>query len=435
MSEPSLEAMDFLNEIMERYPEAISFGPGAPFMGFYEQLEIGQYIKSYSRYLVDTYNLNSTQIAKRLYQYGASQGIINDLLAIPLRQEEQIFVEPDDIIVTVGCQEALILVLKTLFNAGCGALAVVNPSYVGIAGAANLLDIKMVPVEEKDEALEIEGLEQICKQRKGTNSEIKAFYVSPDYSNPGGSYLNLSTRQRLLELAESYDFFIIEDSAYRFTVAPNTELPSLKAMDKKARVIQVNTCAKMFLPGTRIGFAIADQRVIAKDNSSMSLASKMATVKSMLTVNTSPICQAIIGGMLIENNFSFRVVSREKNDFYRSNLEFMLSMLEKYMGEESFSNAGVTWNSPTGGFFVRVKLPCELSEQDLIDCAEEYSVLWTPMYLFDLNSGRKSEIRLSCSYLSKQEMEQGIKRLAQYIQSRVKKTGSLNLDNKCNVRG
>lgn len=416
LGDPGLEAINFLNEVIDRFPDAISFAPGAPFGGFFDNLDVGRYIDLYVRYLSEKQHLTAAQVRRRLYQYGPARGQINELLADALRMDEQIDVAPRAIVVTVGCQEAMVLVLRTLCPNPNDVLAVVNPCFAGIAGAAKVLGIETLVVEESGDSLAFGEFEAACASARQQGKRVRALYVAPDYSNPSGQLLDLDTRQRLLSMAAREDFLLIEDNAYGFTADPDAALPTLKALDRAQRVIYLGTCAKTCLPGVRVGFVVADQAVTDAMGGTRLLADELALVKSMVTVNTSPICQAIVGGLILEKGGSLAAVGREKADLYRRNLGTLLAALDRHVGPEA-ERLGVSWNRPKGGFFVRMRLPVAADEALLADCGSEYGVLWTPMRNFYLNDGGRFEIRLSCSYLTDEEIDEGARRLANFLRA------------------
>lgn len=414
LADPRLDAINFLNEVIDRFPEAISFAPGAPFGGFFEELDVGHYLDVYVRYLSEKQQLSAAQVRRRLYQYGPARGQINELLAAALRMDERIEVAPRDIVVTVGCQEAMVLVLRTLCPGPNDVLAVVNPCFAGIAGAAKVLGIETLVVEESGDSLALDELEAACAMAREQGKRVRALYVAPDYSNPSGQLLDLDTRQHLLSLAARQDFLLIEDNAYGFTAHPDQALPTLKALDRARRVVYLGTCAKTCLPGVRVGFVVADQAVVDASGETRSLADELALVKSMVTVNTSPICQAIVGGMILEKGGSLAAVGGEKAGLYRRNLDLLLAALDRHVGPQA-ALLGVSWNRPKGGFFVRMRLPVSADEALLAVCGGQYGVLWTPMRNFYLNDGGRFEIRLSCSYLTDEEIDEGARRLARFL--------------------
>ncbi|WP_325118689.1 hypothetical protein [Streptomyces sp. GMR22] len=77
--------------------------------------------------------------------------------------------------------------------------------------------------------------------------------------------------------------------------------------------------------------------------------------------------------------------------------------------------AGVSWNRPAGGFFVRLRLPVRVDAALLEVSASKYGVLWTPMSQFYLDDSGDNELRLSCSYLDPAHIEEGTVRLARFI--------------------
>jgi (S)-3,5-dihydroxyphenylglycine transaminase len=159
-----------------------------------------------------------------------------------------------------------------------------------------------------------------------------------------------------------------------------------------------------------VGFLVADQPVIDAAGRRTLLADELSTVKSMLTVNTSALSQAVVGGMLLDSGFSLRGANQAKIHFYRQNLQTLLTALERH-----FSATPVRWNSPSGGFFVVVDVPVDASEELLEVSAREHGVLWTPMRFFYLGAGGSHAIRLSCSALTPAQIEEGVRRFARLI--------------------
>jgi (S)-3,5-dihydroxyphenylglycine transaminase len=415
VSDPLLHTMSFLNEIMDRFPQALSFAPGAPYAGFFDDFEVAGYIERYTNWLQTHKGMRPEAVRKHLYQYGPSRGQINELLAAALSADEGIEVDPRAIVVTAGCQEAMLLVLRALCRGAGDVVAVANPCFVGIAGAARLLDIPIVPVDETAHGLDLDQLGDVCARARAEGRRIRALYVAPDYSNPSGSQLGEAARLRLLDLAEREDFLIMEDNAYGFTASEAERVPTLKALDRCQRVVYLGTCAKICLPGVRVGFVVADQVVDRTGGTPHLLSDELAQIKSMVTVNTSPICQAIVGGMLLAHGGSLAAIGRDKAAFYRSNLERLLQALERHIGSDPELAACVHWNRPRGGFFVRMSLPVECDNSLLEVAAGTYGVLWTPMRYFCLNRSGDYQLRLSCSYLTGEQIEEGVRRLAAFL--------------------
>jgi (S)-3,5-dihydroxyphenylglycine transaminase len=418
VADPVLGSVSFLNEVMSRYPDAISFAPGAPNLVHLGDFDISRLTERYVAHLEADRGLSDAQARRLLYEYGPSRGLINDLVARALRADHGIDVPDDAVVITVGAQEAMLLTLRALFSSPADLLGVVTPSFPGITGAARLLDIGIVPIREDADGLDIGALLERCRSVRSGGQRIRALYVAPDFANPSGTLLSLDRRRALLDVAEHEDLLLLEDNVYGFTALPGNRLPTLKALDRGDRVVYLGSFAKICLPGARVGFAVADQRVRDADGTSRILADELAALKTMTTVNTSPLCQAVIGGMLLEHGGSLSLLGEVKASVYQRNLSSLLDALDRRLaGPGAAPGSLVTWNRPGGGFFVRLKLTVPADEKLLDISASEFGVLWTPMAPFHLDGSGREEIRLSCSYLDPEQIEEGVVRLAAFIRS------------------
>jgi (S)-3,5-dihydroxyphenylglycine transaminase len=419
LSDPVLGAIAFLNEVMSRHPDAISFAPGAPHPELLDDIDTARYIDRFLDHAVAVGGLSAARARRLLFEYGPSRGLINDTVAAALRRDHGITVSGAALVMTVGAQEAMLLVLRALFGGADDVLAVTNPCFVGITGAARLLDIEVLAVDETASGIDVEALAEACRAARRTGRRIRACYVAPDFSNPGGSRMALDCRRRLLELASAEDFLVLEDSTYGFTAPAGGELPSLKALDHGRRVVHIGTFAKVCFPGARVGYVLADQKVTAPGEADRLLADELAALKSMVTVNTPPLCQAVIGGMLLEHGSSLSEMSRRKSELYRRNLTHLTDALDRHLGTDP--PPGVDWNRPEGGFFVRMTLPVA-ADLDLLEVsARKYGVLWTPMSQFFLDDAGDRQLRLSCSYLDPQQIETGVERLAGFLRAETRR--------------
>ncbi|WP_327279929.1 PLP-dependent aminotransferase family protein [Streptomyces sp. NBC_00597] len=409
---PVLGSIGFLNEVMGRFPDAISFAPGAPHPETLPDPDLQHYTDRFLDHLVEL-GASPERARRTLFEYGPSRGLINDIISDALRRDHALDTSPDDLVVTVGAQEGMLLVLRALFGSAQDVLAVADPCFVGITGAARLLDVDVVPVAETPRGLDLDGLERSCREARRAGRAVRALYVAPDFSNPGGGRMPLDCRHRLLELAEREDFLVLEDNAYGFTAGTDDGLPLLKALDTARRVIHIGTFAKVAFPGARIGYVVADQPVAAPGGGTLPLAAELATLKTMVTVNTSPLPQAVIGGMLLEHGGSLTALSRRKSELYQRNLGCLAQALDRHL--TGAVGPGVHWNRPEGGFFIRVHLPVRADAALLEVSAAKYGVLWTPMEHFYVGGGGEQQIRLSCSYLDPGEIDEGVRRLSAFL--------------------
>ncbi|MFJ8495580.1 aminotransferase class I/II-fold pyridoxal phosphate-dependent enzyme [Streptomyces sp. NPDC094038] len=413
VSDPLLDTMNFLNEITHRYPRAVSFAPGRPYDGFFDPESIFGYIRRYMQHL-EKAGWSAERIRDALFQYGPTGGQIRELVAESLRLDERIDVPPEAIVVTVGCQEAMLLALRALIAGPEDVLLVSSPCYVGITGAARVLDIETVAVEEGPDGFRCAGLAAAIGAERARGRRPRAFYVVPDHSNPSGATMSPAERRELLRLAAREDILILEDSPYRL-VSPGPQQPTLKALDRQRRVVQLGSFAKSLFPGARVGYVVADQPVVDRDGNTGLLADELIRIKSMVTVNTSALSQAAVAGMLLSAGGGAAALNTETAAHYGAAMRATLRQLDGCLPEPRRTALGVRWNRPSGGFFLTVTVPFTADNAALTRSAEEFGVIWTPMSYFYPQGGGEHVLRLSVSYLTHADIREGIARLARFI--------------------
>jgi (S)-3,5-dihydroxyphenylglycine transaminase len=408
LERPVITSMNFLNEVANRYPDAISFAPGRPNERFLADVDVARHLDSYTGYLRDELGLGEAAVRRTLLQYGPAAGIITELTAGMLRRDEGIDVPPGAVVMTVGCQEAMFIALRALCPAAEDVALVADPGYLGLVGAAHVLGVSLVAVPEGRDGLDPDSLTRAIGDARAAGRRPRVLYVIPDFANPSGQVMSLERRRELLALAERENILLLEDNPYGFT-AGDRQLPTLKALDDRGRVVYLGTFAKVCLPGTRVGYVVADQLVTGDGVEPHFLAEELATIKSMVTLNTSPIDQAIIGGILVENGGTLAPLIGPRSAFYRDNLRVLMECLGREFG------AGlVSWNDPPGGFFAVLTVPFVADAEALTVSAEKHGVLWTPMSYF-FQRGGHHQLRLSVSYLEPDVIAEGVRRLAGFV--------------------
>ncbi|MFE6776308.1 PLP-dependent aminotransferase family protein [Streptomyces sp. NPDC057702] len=419
LSDPLLDAMNFLNEVVARFPDALSFAPGRPAEGAFEVEDLPRYLRAYTDYLESERGWTPERVRTQLFQYGRTNGVIHDLIARTLANDERIHVSPEAVVVTTGCQEAMLITLRALFARPEDTLLVSSPCYVGVTGAARLLDIAVRPVPEGAHGPDPAEVLAAVRRCREAGERPRALYVVPDFANPSGASMSLAARHQLLELAEREDLLILEDDPYGFFVRAGSPLPTLKALDERRRVLHLGSFAKTALPGARVGYVVADQEVIDATGRRSLLADELSKIKSMTTVNTSAISQAVIGGLLVTSGCRLREANAGAIAHYRTNLSTVLEELERHFPAGRRQALGVGWNEPTGGFFLVVDVPFPADVKALERSAQDFGVLWTPMSDFFLDGGGEYQLRLSCSSLAPDQIVEGVRRLARFIEAQV----------------
>jgi (S)-3,5-dihydroxyphenylglycine transaminase len=412
LTDPVLTSMTFLNEVAGRFPDAISFAAGRPFEGFFDTETIHRHLRTFCDHLRQARGYDESAVRRALLQYGPTKGLVANLVADNLAVDENVHVDAESIVVTVGCQEAMFLVLRALRASERDVLVAVRPNYVGLTGAARLVDMPVLDVTGGPDGIDLDDLVTVVESARAAGLRPRACYVIPDFANPSGVSMSRSVRERLLALADELDLLVLEDNPYGLFHGDAERLPTLKALDHSRRVVYLGSYAKTTMPGARVGYVVADQRVIGRSGGGHTvLADELAKIKSMVTVNTSPICQAVIGGALLAADCSLIAANAELTRLYRDNLRHTLDGLAARFPRDG----GVRWNAPTGGFFVVLTVGFGVDDQRLEYSAREHGVIWTPMHHFYTGDGGGRQMRLSVSALTPEQIDVGLDRLAAFI--------------------
>jgi len=410
-SDSLLDVMNFLNEIVMKFPKAVSFAPGRPLESHFHVETFLENVKEFVSTTAAATQVPESQVWSALGQYNRTNGTINDLIARELERDEGILVSPESIMVTVGAQEAMAVLLTGLFDPNHDVLLVSDPTYIGITGLARILGIRVVPVPSGDHGLEPEQVERAIRDCSQWGHP-RALYDIPDFNNPLGTSMPLSHRHQILDICAHGGVFFIEDNPYGMFAYDGERMPTLKALDRDGTVLYIGSFAKTLFPGLRLGYLVADQ----KSEANQTLAQEFSRVKSLLTVNSSPLLQAAVGAVLLRHQCSLQPLVTPKLNDYRRNRDVMFECLKsEFAGMEDL----VKWNRPNGGFFLTMNLPFPFGREELQACSSEYGVIVCPMRFFSLMPGRESQIRLSFSYVDEKNIRSGIRGLASFVRNRM----------------
>ncbi|GAA1374822.1 aminotransferase-like domain-containing protein [Streptomyces beijiangensis] len=419
VDDPALTSMTLLNELAGRYPDAVSFSAGRPFEGFYDVEDLSRHLMTFKSYLEDEKGLPAEQVRRTFFQYGRTKGFIHELIARQLEVDEGLIVDPESIVVTTGCQEAMVLLLRALVRDARDVILAATPNYVGFIGAARVAGAPLRSVREHEGGIDLEDLERQIAAARREGLRPRACYVVPDFANPSGASMSLVDRIALLELAEREQILVIEDNPYTLFRAGGPQLPMLKTLDEQHQVIHLGSFAKSAFAGARVGYVIADQPVTpdgASGAGPLLLADHLAKLKSMVTLNTSSVAQAVIGGYLLENGCSLKRATAREAAVYRQNLATVLDSLKSVFGTLPGLSQDVSWNTPQGGMFVVVTLPFTADDAMLEYSASKFGVLWTPMHHFYEGTAGFRQARLSFSVLTPEQITLGVGRLGALVQ-------------------
>ncbi len=253
---------------------------------------------------------------------------------------------------------------------------------------------KIVGIPLEPDGIDVNALEDELKKQAP-----KFMYVIPDFQNPSGATYALEKRQRLVELAERYGFWLLEDAPYRPLRFRGEEQPSLYQLSP-GRVLHMLSFSKLIGPGPRIGFVIGDAEIIAA-------LGKIA--------NDTYICPALLSqGAVYEflNQDLLPAQIEKLKILYAPRLDAILAALDKHLPD-------VKTTRPDGGFFLSVFLPETVTTQAVRERAKTYNLNLADGEGFFPNGGGQHFLRLPYCALTPEELDEGVSRLAKAVNSLV----------------
>lgn len=155
----------------------------------------------------------------------------------------------NNIIVVSGAQQGIDIVSKILLNINDNVI-VESPTYVGALSVFKWRKVNLFSAPMKKDGIDLKKFEKILQKNK-----IKCFFTMSYFQNPTGASYSLKKKKRILDLAEIYDFYIIEDD-YLSELIYNSSMQytTFKELDTRNRVIYIKSFSKIFFPGIRLGY-------------------------------------------------------------------------------------------------------------------------------------------------------------------------------------
>jgi (S)-3,5-dihydroxyphenylglycine transaminase len=403
------ETMNFLNQIATSYPAAISLAAGRPSEHLFDNLDHASLLSA-----IRTYEAHYGARGS-LLQYGPTAGLVRDLIADQLRIDQGVPATAERTIVTTGCQEGLALCLSVLCPDPTDVLLVRNPTYVGATGAANLFKVLVVALDGSSGAdLPTQIQQAIVRERKNGRT-VRAVYLIPDFDNPTGEVIGLSDRKKVIDICAYNQVVILEDNPYGLFRYEGIDVPSMAALDVSGCVIHLATYSKTIAPALRTGALALPESLFGDRLALRTCLNRIVERKSFLTVNTSQLTQAIVGGLLLEQDGSLRSWIEPSRRTYQENLSAMTAALRDTFGE---SRTHVSWNNPAGGFFLTLNLPFDFTAADVDVCATRYKVIAMPMSFFAMDNSQDNRARLSFSAASSRQIQTAVENFGRYVDSR-----------------
>ena len=237
-------------------PEVVSLAGGSPYVAALPLDAVGAMLAE----------LGSTHGATTL-QYGIGQGDatlrerICDVMTLSGIDVAN-GASPDDVVVTVGGQQAIDLISRVFLDPGDVVLAE-GPSYVGALGVFQAAEADVVHVPMDDEGLIPAALSEAIATVTRAGKRAKFLYSVPAHQNPAGVTLPDGRRDEILAICQAAGLLIVEDDPYGLLGFDGETVPAFRSRTRDG-VIYVSTFSKTFAPGLRVGWILAPHAVREK---------------------------------------------------------------------------------------------------------------------------------------------------------------------------
>ena len=330
-------------------------------------------------------------------QYGSGQGdpVLREQICDVMRLEG-IEAHPDDVVVTVGSQQAVDLVTRIFCDPG-DVVICEAPSYVGALGVFRSYQCDVVHVEMDGDGLVPSALRDAIATVQAAGRRIKFLYTIPNYHNPAGVTLSLERRREVLEICREADVLVLEDNPYGLLGFDDEPLRALRA-DEPDGVIYLGSFSKTFAPGFRVGWALAPHAV----------REKLVLAQESATLCPPSFSQMAVSAYLSHHDWLGQI--KAFREMYRERRDAMVEALDDLMP------AAARWNVPRGGFYVWLTLPPGLDAKAMLPRAVTSRVAFVPGTAFFADGFGAQSMRLSYCYPTPERIREGVRRLTGVIE-------------------
>src|SRR5712691_12514643 len=309
----------------------------------------------------------------------------------PLREwiAERHGVEPARVLLTSGSLQGFVFLAQELASGGARVL-VEAPTYDRPLKILAGLGARVEALPMDDEGLDPDALERALAQ-----DDRPAFlYTIPTFQNPSGRTLSAERRRRIVELARAHELPVLEDDPYGLVRFEGEAPPTLFELEGGELVSYSSSFSKTIAPGLRVGYFVLPA----------ALAARLEAVAVSTYISPPFLSQATVYEFLRRGNFEPNVA--RVCGLLRARRDAMLAALERDFAEAS-------WSRPEGGYFLWLDLPGGLDARALLERATEAGVVFVAgADFFPPGGGGETSVRLAYSYVSPDEISDGVARLA-----------------------
>ena len=294
---------------------------------------------------------------------------------------------PENIAITCGCTEALMLALKSVTRPG-DTVAIESPTYFGLLHTLRALDLKVLELPTDAAS----GIDLSALERALVGGAITACLFSSSFNNPLGCTMPVEKKLLVLDLLSKHDVPLIEDDIYGDIHFGEQRPQPFMALDRAGNTLYCSSFSKTIAPGYRIGWIAAGRYL-----------PKVLEHKFALTLCGPALPQLALADFLSSGSYDSHL--RRIRRVFASNMEQMLRTIQ-----DSFPQ-GTRASQPAGGFVLWVELPRSIRTGELFRAALDNGICFAPGPVFS-TTGRYSHcMRISCGHNWHPRIEKGLRTL------------------------
>ena len=306
-----------------------------------------------------------------------------------------------NILILQGSQQGLDFVAKMMVDQD-DIVVTESPTFLGALIAFNPYMPRYVGIPLDDQGMLTDELERQLK----AGLMPKFLYTIPDFQNPTGVTMSFARRTHLMALANRYNFFILEDTAYRELRYEGEAPPTLKSMDTEDRVIMLGSFSKILAPGLRLGWAVASEKIIEK----------LGLLKLGADTQCSTLNMAAVSTFMAKHDLNEHVEILKSA--YRHKRNLMLQTIRQTFPQE------VSFTEPQGGLFTWLTFPKGFDTTLFMRnwALPKAKVAYVPGVSFFPDKIEQNHARFNFSGLPDEIIVKGITALATFVKQEIAKS-------------
>lgn len=300
-------------------------------------------------------------------------------------------VEPDNICITNGGQEALLIALQAVATKG-DIIAVESPSYHGLLELIDSLGMLALEVETcPEDGVMLEPLRKTLEKHP-----VKACMFSTTLSNPLGVSMTEARRKALVEIIDEHEVCLIEDDVYGELLFDGHRPKPAEMYSRSGRVMTCGSFSKTAAPGYRIGWIVAGQYM-----------QDVTRLKRSYSCSSGLLQQLTLAEFMANGDYD-RYLKTLRPELKR-NAERMSALVARYFPAETRTS------KPVGGSVLWLELPQRVDAEQLFEEAIKAGISTAPGQIFSPCDRYKHFVRLSFGHPWTAEIEQGLQWLGEKV--------------------